>query len=292
MSSPKLRPTSKFLLTHLQEPEFLLGSRVTCFCGDPSHHIKTLMCIFSDEVCEQKWYQKGLLIVLVEFRSSTSKCLIKDTLLWHGVMSTNLKKPEVQDDPKKGILSNQPQLMHVTPTALLGSCEWKPIKDMTFLVTDFETHAYRQGSIEEPAAKDHVVRKARTIALSKAQGSHWNGIKCVEHLGNRPEAVIRQVTINLNSQVWRSLGDSMPKLYCVDWAEAYVTQKSVCLRIYHVRRNGMIRDCPTDACMRNLRWKAERGKKTGTDSSTRYQWASCFEKTRDECQKYGGARTT
>jgi hypothetical protein len=39
------------------------------------------------------------------------------------------------------------------------------------LRTDFETHAIWQGYVENPAAKDFVARKARTIALSKAQGT-------------------------------------------------------------------------------------------------------------------------
>ncbi len=34
-------------------------------------------------------------------------------------------------------------------------------------------------------------------------------------LGNCPEAVIGPATINLVSQVWKSLGDSLPKLYWV-----------------------------------------------------------------------------
>ena len=42
---------------------------------------------------------------------------------------------------------------------------------MTSLGTDFETHAIWQGYVEDPAAKDFVVRKAHTIALSKAQGT-------------------------------------------------------------------------------------------------------------------------
>ncbi len=42
---------------------------------------------------------------------------------------------------------------------------------MTSLGTDFETHAIWQGYIEDPAAKNFVVRKARTIALSKVQGT-------------------------------------------------------------------------------------------------------------------------
>jgi hypothetical protein len=86
-------------------------------------------------------------------------------------------------------------------------------------------------SIEKLAAKDFVARKVRTIKLNKVQGIHWNAIKCKEHLGSHPEAVIRQATINLDSQVWKSLVDSLPKLYCVDLAEAYVMQESVSLRI-------------------------------------------------------------
>ncbi len=42
---------------------------------------------------------------------------------------------------------------------------------MMSFVTDFETHAIWQGYVEDPAAKDFVARKARTITLSKVQGS-------------------------------------------------------------------------------------------------------------------------
>ncbi len=69
---------------------------------------------------------------------------------------------------------------------------------MTSLGTDFETHAIWQGYVEDPAAKDFVARKARTITLSKAQGN------CHKTINNHPY-----------SQVWKSLGDSIPKLYCV-----------------------------------------------------------------------------
>jgi hypothetical protein len=69
---------------------------------------------------------------------------------------------------------------------------------MTSLGIDFEMHAIWQGYVEDPAAKDFVARKARTIALSKAQGS------CHKTRNNEPY-----------SRVWKSLGDSMPELYCV-----------------------------------------------------------------------------
>ncbi len=69
---------------------------------------------------------------------------------------------------------------------------------MTSFGTDFEMHAIWQGYVEDPAAKDSVARKAHTIALSKAQGSHH------KTSDNQPY-----------SQVWKSLGDSIPELYCV-----------------------------------------------------------------------------
>jgi hypothetical protein len=92
-------------------------------------------------------------------------------------------------------------------------------------------HANWLGYIEEPAAKGFVARKACTIALSEAQGTHWNVIKCKERLGNCSEAVIGQATINLDSRIWKSLEDSLPEPYCVGLAEAYVTQESASLRI-------------------------------------------------------------
>jgi hypothetical protein len=61
-------------------------------------------------------------------------------------------------------------------------------------------HAIWQGYVEDPAAKDFVARKARTIAMSKAQGS------CHKTSNNETY-----------SRVWKSLGDSIPKLYCVAW---------------------------------------------------------------------------
>jgi hypothetical protein len=102
---------------------------------------------------------------------------------------------------------------------------------MTSLGTDFKTHAYWQGYVEVPAAKDFIARKVRTIALIEVQGTHWNAIKCQKRLGNCLEAVVRQATIKLNSRVWKSFEDSLQELYCVDLAEAYVMLESVSVRI-------------------------------------------------------------
>jgi hypothetical protein len=138
-------------------------------------------------------------------------------------MSTTLRNPKGQDGHKKITLSDQPRLTRIAPAVLLGGWVLQPIKDMTSLGTDFEMHANWQGAVEEPAAKNFVARKVRTIPLSEAQGTHWNVIKCKECLGNHPKAVIGQATINLDSQVLKSLEDSLPELYCVDLVETYVT---------------------------------------------------------------------
>jgi hypothetical protein len=71
---------------------------------------------------------------------------------------------------------------------------------MTSFVTDFKIHAIWQGNVEDPAAKDFVVRKACTIALSKARGS------CHKTNNNQPI-----------HKFGYPFGDSIPGLYCVDW---------------------------------------------------------------------------
>jgi hypothetical protein len=79
-------------------------------------------------------------------------------------MSKSLRNPEDQDDRKKGMLSNQPQLTRITPTALLGSWVLQPIEGMQSLLrTDFEKHAKWQGFVEEPTAKDFMAMNIRTI---------------------------------------------------------------------------------------------------------------------------------
>jgi hypothetical protein len=133
------------------------------------------------------------------------KCLIKDTPFLCGVTSINLKIPKKQDDCKEGTLSNQPRLMRVTPTALLGS--WgrpRPVNVVTHLFGDGDLDAgHCMG--KPPTAKEFVARKTCSVASSEVSGTHWNRIKCKERLGKCPEAVIGQATINLYSQVWKSL---------------------------------------------------------------------------------------
>jgi hypothetical protein len=75
------------------------------------------------------------------------------------------------ENPKKGMLSDQPKISPITSMALLSLWGQQLLEDMTSLGTDFEMHAIWQGYVEDPAAKDFIERKVRTITLSKAQGT-------------------------------------------------------------------------------------------------------------------------
>jgi hypothetical protein len=188
---------------------------------------------FYEEIYERKWYRKGILIVLLEESREEhfQVSLQADSALTHCHEKRTSGTLKNKMTTRKGTLSNQPRLMRITPTALLGSWVLQPIEGMMSLGTDYKKRAKWQGYIKEPAAKDFVARKVRTINLIKVQGTSWNAIKCKKHLRSHPAAVVRQATINLYSRVWKSLWDSFTKLYCIDLAEAYVMQESVSLRI-------------------------------------------------------------
>ncbi len=123
-------------------------------------------------------------------------------------------------------------------------------------VTDFEMHAIWQGYVEDPAMKDFVARKAHTIALSKVQGS------CHKTSNNQPY-----------SRVWKSLGDSLPKLYCVAW-----------LGLGHARKCQFEDFCEKEryeSCSVHRTFTPETfGKRRKRENSqpTRFPRASCFEK--------------
>jgi hypothetical protein len=64
--------------------------------------------------------------------------------------------------------------------------------------------------------------------------------------------------------------------------------KNVHAQGYYVRKKGMICDCQAVICTKNLWQEAEMGKKTGTESTTGFPRASCFEKTTHSVQEMWG----
>ncbi len=126
---------------------------------------------------------------------------------------------------------------------------------MTSFGTDFEMHAIWQGYVEDPTAKDFVARKARTIALSKAWGTQQSTLITSLEIpwGFHTRAVLRSL--------------ARPR-----------SHKKVSVRgFYWVRKVWFVFSLK-DVSTRNFRKRAERGKITGSESTTRFPRASCFEK--------------
>ncbi len=76
--------------------------------------------------------------------------------------------------------------------------------------------------------------------LSKEDPHYWmeqsarNQLECVkvQRLLKKSSGSCRETSNNQPySQGWKSLGDSSPGLYCIDLAEAYVTQENISMRI-------------------------------------------------------------
>jgi hypothetical protein len=153
------------------------------------------------------------------------------------------------------MLSNWPQLSRVSSTALLSRWGRQLIKDMTFLGTDFEMHAIWQGYIEDPTAKDFVARKARTIALSKAQET-WQSTLFTS---------LEIPWVFHTQAVLRSLAGLMSCKKVSVWGFLWVRKVSFAFAQWTFVPETF-----------GKRWKA-----------------SCFKKlTRVLCQKYGGTCTT
>ncbi len=217
---------------HLQEPELLFGSRVTRFVRDPSCHIKTLTWNFYKEIYEQRWYQNRLLIALPEESCEEYlKQLCKQTPLWLVVMRRSLRNPEEQDDCKKRDVE-QSALTHSHHTHCVP-IQLGTIADRRYDVhCDWLQEACQMARVRwgtcckefcseeglhyrmEQSARNHLERDQVRRAPEKSS------ISCHQTSNNQPY-----------SRVWKSLWDSFPKLYCVDLAEAYVTQESVSSRI-------------------------------------------------------------
>jgi hypothetical protein len=121
-------------------------------------------------------------------------------------MRKSLRNPKEKDDRKKrDVEQSAPTHARHTHCASsqLGTTADQSAK---FLGTDFEKRAIWQGSVEEPAAKDFMARKVRTIRWNEVQGTSWNVIKCKERLRSCPAAAARQATINLIHELEIPLG--------------------------------------------------------------------------------------
>ncbi len=155
-------------------------------------------------------------------------------------------------------------------------------------------HLLRDGhhKVKVPSVKEFVARKTQTIPSGKAQGTYWNRIKCKECCGNPPEAVIGQATINLDSWVWKSLEDSLPKLYCVDLAEAYVMQESMSLRLMCKKREVWYAIAQQTFAPETFGEEQKRDTNLVLSHLPGSHKCLSLRKQHDLCQKYGVAHRT
>jgi hypothetical protein len=152
------------------------GSQVTHFVRDPPCHFKTPTWMSTRRSTSKGGTGNKLPIVLLEeSHKEYTKRLCKQTPLWLIVRSRGLRNPQVQDDRKKRDIE-QSALTHAHHTHCASSqLGTTADQSMRFLGTDFEKRAIWQGSVEEPATKDFVARKVRTIDWNKCQESAGTG---------------------------------------------------------------------------------------------------------------------
>jgi hypothetical protein len=150
---------------------------------------------------------------------------------------------------------------------------------------------YGKGSIEKPGCEGFQSKEGPHYQL---EWSVRNQLDC-NQVQRALEKLSGSYLLTSNNQpislVRTSLCNSSPGLYCIDFAEAYVTQENVSMRIFTRIRydtrsfNGSLHEKPSQG-------KTEREKNAGTNPGARFPWASYFEKTRNVCQKHEGACTT
>jgi hypothetical protein len=217
---------------HLQGPEYFFGSQVSRFIRDPSCHIETPKWNFYEEIYEQRWYQSGLLIALSEESCEEYlKCLCKQTLLWLAVMSRSLRIPEEQDDRKKRDVEQSAPTharhTHCVPMQFGTTADWR-----------YDVHC---DWLREACLMARVCWGTRCEEIPSEEGPHYQMERSARNHLERDQ--VRRVPEKLSSsccqisnnqpysQVWKSLWDSFPELYCIDLAEAYVMRESVSSRI-------------------------------------------------------------
>ncbi len=176
---------------------------------------------------------------------------------------------------------------HCTPMQLGTTAD----RSMTFLWTDFVKHAIWQRVRWEARCKGFCSKVGLHFWLEQSVRNQLERNQ-VQRVLEKPSGSYLLTSNNQPiSLVWKSLCDSSPGLYCVDFAETYVTQENVSLRNFTrkgmicIQSNGHLHEKP-------LQRKAERGKNAGTYLGTRLPGASYIEKTHYVFQKHGGACTT
>ncbi len=227
-----LRPTRNFLQTHLQESDIFL---VHEWCVSEETHL--VISRLLREISTRRSTSKSgtgkdyLLRYLRSPAKSTFKHLCRQTLLWLVITRKEPQEPWRTRRPHERDLE-QSALTHARHMHC-ASRQLDPTANQRYDVPwDWLQEACQMARVcWGICCEGFCSKRGPHYKLTEVQRTSWFAIKWEERLRSHSEAVIRQATINLYSQVWKSLGDLFPKLYCIDLAEAYVMQESVSLRI-------------------------------------------------------------
>ncbi len=222
---------------------------------------------------------------------STFKRLCKQTPLWHGIMSKVPQEPWrsrwLQERDVEQSAPTHACHTHCASRQLGTTANWRYDVPCDWLQDACQMARVRWGTSckgfcseegphywIEPSSRNQLERDQVQRALGKLSRS------CCQTSNNQPWFMSLEIP-------WGFLAWAV-----LCWLSGGLCHGRKCqFEEFCVRRKGMICNRPMDVCMRNLWWKAEWGKKTSTNSCTRFPWASCFEKTRDVCQKYWSACT-
>ncbi len=277
-----------FLQTHLQEPETFFGSWGTRFLRDTSHHFETPTWNVYQEVNKQKWYQKGLLIALLEElrKEYLQVSLQADSALMRRHEITPQEPWRLrwlQERDVERSAPTHPRHTHCTSRQLSTTAN--------------QRHDVPRDWLQNPCQMARVRWGARWEGFCSKEGPHyhikWSARDQLER--NQVQRALvkssRSCRQTSNNQPWFTTWE-IPWGFLA-WAALHWLSVGLC----HARKcqfkdffcekkryetqapNGGLHEKPS----------AKGGRDTGTYSSTRFLQASCFKKMCHVCQEYGGA---
>ncbi len=252
MSLQELRPMHDFLQTWLQEPGNFFCSQMTCIGRDSSCHIKT-------PTSHLRWCQERPTYcawgVLQRVPSSvSSRILFFDVVSWAWTSRT----PKIHG-ASRPLGTTATQRYDIPRDWLWDACHLARVR----------WGARCKGFCSEEGLHYRIEQRTR---------NPLEGDQVQRALRNFPEAVIGQGTVTLIHEFGNPFRIPSQAALCY-LTEAYVLQESESSRVLFWVGKGMVHNHLTDVCIRNLRQKGGKGKKTGSESTTRFLWASCFEKS-------------
>jgi hypothetical protein len=265
-------------------------SQVTRFWRDTSHHFETPTWNFYQEVYEQKWYQNGLLIALLE---ESCKEYLQASLQLDSALTGHYEKT-----PQEPWKSRRLQEKDVERSALTHACHTHSASRQLGTTADWRYDVLWDW-LWDACQMARVHWGTHCEGFCSKEGPHYRIERNARNQLERNQVqralvkLSRSCPNSSNNQLWFMTWEILWGFLA--WAVLCWLSRGLChvrkcqFKDFFVRRKGMICKLPTDVCIRNLWGMAEL--ETGTNSCTGFPRVSCFEKMRYVCQKYGGGCT-